>query len=290
MDKLEQPQLENNDAMSKQAQSGRVHINMAKPLVKADKNQCTQGQGDKENNFNSRGATPVHQRNVKASDDCPKGSPHNPVKSAKLSSASFKIHCGGDIPGTTQAINGSKTVERCTHASGSGESTTGIDPKTLHSNPWPPHFQELKAAVPNLPDDMSDPSHKVDCNAMSVKVFCKIPGATSLAANAVTGWHPDVLFDKGNKCKIPGASSLGVNVTVHISSDEEDTVDWEEDELAEEWAKKKSSDCQRSDRTNCVISFFVFTFFRHRRKQVLGQVGQFIGKAGKRSGWQSGEG
>ena len=169
---------------------------------------------DKKNNFHSksirfgpRGTARVFQRIVKAGcihtrdndfDDCLKGSPRNPVKSAKLSSSSFDIHCGGDVPGTTQAINGLKTVERFACASGSGKGTIGIDPKTLRINPLPPHFHKLKAAVMNLSDDVLDPSHKVDCNAMSVKVHCEIPGTTSSAANSATGWHSDVLFNEGN--------------------------------------------------------------------------------------------
>ena len=122
-----------------------------------------------------------------------KAAPPNPVKSAKLSIASFNIYYGGNIPGSEKSIDGVETVERYAYASGSGKGTIGIDPQTFRLNPLPKYFEKLKAAVKELPDSLLTADYKkFDYNAMSVKIYYKVPGRPPSS----TGFHSDVLYNK----------------------------------------------------------------------------------------------
>ena len=131
------------------------------------------------------------------------------AKSAKLSTASFNIYYGGDVVGSVRIINGIETVERCAYASGTANSTIGLDNQTRTCKPLPAFFDMLKAAIKELPDHLLDPRYKVDYNAMSVKVYYKIPGGS----RTETAWHADVLYNNDNhpaagNSQVPGTPVL----------------------------------------------------------------------------------
>ena len=131
------------------------------------------------------------------------------AKSAKLSTASFNIYYGGDVVGSVRTIDGVETVERYAYASGTANSTIGLDNQTRTYKPLPAFFDMLKAAIKDLPDHLLDRKYKVDYNTMSVKVYYKIPGGS----HTKTGWHADVLYNHDNEpaagnSQVPGTPVL----------------------------------------------------------------------------------
>lgn len=130
----------------------------------------------------------------------PSGAPK--PTSALLAKASFNIYYGDDIPGTEQMVDGVNTVERFAYATGTGSATIGIDPTTFRLYPLPPFFYKLKNKVHSLKTLSS--MYKADFNAMSVKVYYRIPRT---AIRKTTNWHSDVLYNKSNNAPLSNLNS-----------------------------------------------------------------------------------